>query len=73
MWYYHSAGWGWIMMAGWWAIVIIGIVVVMRTTHRGGHDAPAETSGAESILAQRLARGEIDAGEYRTRLSALQS
>jgi hypothetical protein len=32
---------------------------------------PSPTAGAEAILAERLARGEIDPDEYRARLEAL--
>ncbi|MFC7495730.1 MULTISPECIES: SHOCT domain-containing protein [unclassified Nocardioides] len=79
-------GWGVAMMIGmmgFWIALIAGIVfLVVWTTQRtggaaaappappaGGPQRPAEI--AEQILAERLARGEIDAEEYRTRLDAL--
>ena len=36
-----------------------------------GAVAVSPTAGAEAILAERLARGEIDTDDYRTRLDAL--
>ena len=71
--YHHAAGWGWVMMAGWWVMVIVAIVLVMRALPSGGRRDRSETSDAESILARRFATGEIDADEYRVRLSALRS
>ena len=56
---------------------IIGVVVwavVRWTSHRppsaGTTTSPGRTN-AEDVLADRLARGEIDTEEYRQRLSAL--
>lgn len=74
-------GCGIVMMLGMlaiWALVAIAIVWMIRAV--GTSDAPrtpagsahrATTAGAEQTLAERLARGEIDAEEYRTRMDAL--
>ena len=54
------------------ALVITGIVFAVR--HFSGGAGRADSSGtseAENLLAQRLARGEIDEAEYRSRLNAL--
>ena len=54
------------------AIVIGGVWLVVGRPRRAGEDrAPAAGGAAEQILAERLARGEIDPDEYRVRLSAL--
>ena len=68
-------GWGWggwvvggVMMLAVWALVFWAIVSVARR--------PAETMTrsrtAAEMLADRLARGEIDADEYQQRSRALQ-
>jgi putative membrane protein len=38
-----------------------------------GWTRPAHADGAEQLLAERLARGEIDVDEYRQRLDALRA
>ena len=55
--------------------LIAGLVVLIRQLNRPAA-GPAEPSAtvrpsAESTLADRFARGEIDEEEYRTRLAAL--
>jgi putative membrane protein len=57
-----------------WVLMFVGIVLVAR--YLGDHrpqqpDRPARLSSAEQILAERLARGEIDEDEFRRRLEAL--
>ena len=81
-------GWGVVIMLGVWAALIAAIVLALLLTVRSprtpwtgpspqsGGAAPgmgAVAGGAEQILAERLARGEIDTEEYRTRLDALTS
>jgi putative membrane protein len=71
-------GWGigmWVFMAVamviFWAIVVFGIVALVRTfghTHETPSVAPA---GPEGILRERFARGEIDEEEFRKTLVAL--
>ncbi|MDH6193999.1 putative membrane protein [Mycobacterium frederiksbergense] len=77
MWDGGYGGWGWIVTAGvltlLFAVVIIGIVLAVRYLsgeHRGVAGAP-QTRGAEDVLGERLARGEIDDDEYRRRMTAL--
>lgn len=54
------------------AIVIGGVWLVVGRPRRTDDDrVPAAGGTAEQILAERLARGEIDPDEYRVRLSAL--
>jgi putative membrane protein len=78
-------GWGgWIFgalaTAAFWALLIIAIVWLVRAVGRqriyeGGpqHQPPGtyQAPAAETILAERFARGEIDEDEYRARLAAL--
>ncbi len=71
MWPYgYGAGWGW-MIGGWimmllfWALVIIGIVALVRyagdrggAARAGGHETPLE------ILRRRYASGEITKEQF---------
>lgn len=75
-------GWGWIPMAimmllVWGSVIWIGVALIRRPVT---HDHPAMTAppgpvppSPQQILAERLARGEIEADDYRTRLEALTS
>lgn len=65
-------GWmivGGVMMVAFWALVFWAIVSLVRR--------PAETTTrtrtAEEILAERFARGELDADEFQQRRRALQT
>jgi putative membrane protein len=65
----------WIVMAVamvvFWAIVVFGIVALVRTFGHT-HDQPAvPPADPESILRERLARGEIDEEAFRKTLAAL--
>lgn len=53
------------------ALVITGIVLLARHFSGGGGSGARGTRDAEEVLAQRLARGEIDEADYRSRLDAL--
>ncbi len=77
-WYGHEmSGWGFpltlIGMAVFWAAVIYGIVALVRYTGRNTPSSgdPGRAPGAEQLLAERFARGEIDEDEYRRRLATL--
>lgn len=69
----HMSGWAFgLMTAGmvvFWALVVIGIFLLVRYLIDSGHRTT--TSSPEQVLAERFARGEIDADEYQSRLSAL--
>jgi putative membrane protein len=73
----NGAGWWWLMGVIMLAVVIaIGVLIawlVTRTVqHPAGGAPPSDASyGARKILAERLARGEIDPAEYQERLSHL--
>lgn len=71
----------WVLLT---AAIVFAVLWAVRSTRTpsapplGSTAAPAAgagsvTASAERILAERLARGEIDAEEYRTRLDALTS
>jgi putative membrane protein len=69
MWFWGSgaAWWGWLLgcigMLVFWGVVICAIWYVV--THAVSSAEPARRDGAaERILDERLARGEIDSGEY---------
>lgn len=65
-WTGHMGGWWWVMaplMVAFWALLIWGVVTLAR------RDRSAANS-AETLLSERLARGDIDEVEYR-RLRAL--
>jgi putative membrane protein len=66
---WHWSWWAWSLMtvamvAGWGAVLwlLAGL---------GHPDPPQEEDGAEGVLADRLARGEIDVDEYQRRIDAL--
>lgn len=81
----HMDGaWGVVMilgMVGFWvllAVVIFWAIRVSRSLNalatRAQISAPGGTAGhAEQILADRLARGEIEPDEYRSKLAVLRS
>jgi putative membrane protein len=52
-----------------WALVVVGVVVLLRHLARGG--SPAPRRAVEDILAERFARGELTEQEYRDRLDVL--
>jgi putative membrane protein len=60
----HMGGWWWLMaplMIAFWALVIWGVVALVRSQRT----APHGSENAEGLLAERLARGDIDEAEYR--------
>jgi putative membrane protein len=74
-------GWGpgaWIAMAFvmlvFWTIVVGAIIALVRSGHLHDHDhGPSRLHDAQRILAERFARGEIDADEYKQRSDLLRS
>lgn len=67
--------WGTLMIVLFVAVIALVVWLVARDTH--GHTSatmpptPAPTDRARAILAERLARGEIDPDEYQERLRHL--
>lgn len=84
MWH-DGNGWGagaWLVMAlmmvVFWGFLIVGVVALVRYVGgpRGGAHPGQPGPGlgpdrAQSVLAERFARGEIDEDEYRRRLAVL--
>ena len=75
-----SGGWWWMaimMVAFWGGIVWIALTVIRHTNHTPHLHAPGSAPAAppprtpQEILAERLARGEIEPDDYRQRLDAL--
>jgi len=68
MWGGMMDGWGW--GAGilhnflWWALVILGIVVLVRLLGGGSRRAEAPPETALDVLKKRYARGEIGQQEF---------
>jgi putative membrane protein len=71
-------GWG----GGWIAVLVMTVLLIMvvlavvwllvgGARRLGGGEAHPAPATPEQILAERLARGEIDPDEYRARLAAL--
>ena len=69
MMYGYSFGWAGILMMLFWVFVVAGFIWVVLSTTRG--QAAPRDDGALRILEERLARGEIDAEEFRTRRAAI--
>jgi putative membrane protein len=80
-WHYGMDGGGWwwmaIMMVVFWGGLIALAVAILRRPYQaagtaaGGTNDSATRPSAQEILAERLARGEIETDEYRSRLDAL--
>lgn len=70
MMWYDGGGmhwWGWLlgafMMVAFWGLIIWGIWYLVTSSTRNV-TTPSASAGAKEVLDMRLARGEIDAGEY---------
>ena len=73
--YWHDVSWwGWLMMSVG-MLVVYGLIVwgIARLLRWRGDTAGAGRSSPEDILGEWLARGEIDAREYRGGVHALRS
>jgi putative membrane protein len=75
---WNGNGWGagtWFLMAVgmliFWAVVVFGIVALVRYFGHPQELPSATTSDPEMILRERLARGDIDEDEFRRRLATL--
>lgn len=56
-------GFGWIFMILFWALVILGVIYLVKQLFTGSRTGAAEDS-AEDILKKRYAAGEITRDEY---------
>ncbi len=58
-------GFGWVFMILFWALIILGIVAMVKwlmSTSSGSRSCPSKS--ARELLDERYARGEIDREEY---------
>jgi putative membrane protein len=78
----HMNGWGYgfmtVGMLLFWALLIFTVILLVRYLPGRDHrppqpPPPPPDEGAEQILAERFARGEIDEQEYRHRLAVLRN
>ena len=72
----HMSGWGYALgiigMVLFWAVLVLAIAAAVRYLDRKRRESfPPPPPAAEQVLAERFARGEIDADEYRQRLDML--
>lgn len=63
-------GWGWLVMVIIILLVVAVTVLLVRHFSDGGRSS---NRGAEDVLAERFARGEIDEEEFRKRRDALRA
>ena len=79
---------GWVLMAllmlGFWSVVVFGVIAVIRSLQDNPQGRPSQAppptpptapppNDAERLLAERFARGEIDAEEFTARRDLLRS
>jgi putative membrane protein len=72
--YGMMGAWGWIsalFSLVFLALLIGGIILLVRHVAKTPSGTSSTAGGAEAILAERYARGEIDHDEYQQRLSNL--
>jgi putative membrane protein len=76
---YAISGWGWLLMTlgmlGFWALVAVLALALLRRPGQPDQQRQPDQQprpNPEEVLAERLARGEIDPDEYRQRLQTLQ-
>lgn len=69
---WHDGGWGilWMILA--WGAIVALVWVAIRA-FAGGGDSSEPRRSAKDVLAERFAKGEIDADEYRERLTVLEA
>ena len=67
-WGYAGMGIGMVLF---WALLIGGIVLLVRLSVSGSSEPPQPPASAEQILASRYASGDITETEYRDRLAIL--
>jgi putative membrane protein len=74
----HMSGWGYALgiigMVLFWTVLVLAIAAAVSYLDRKRRESfppPPPPPTAEQVLAERFARGEIDADEYRQRLDML--
>ena len=76
----HMSGWGWVGMTVSWilllGLLVLAAVLLVRLGGRSRNESPAPAPApwsAEQVLAERFARGEISAAEYREGTATLRA
>jgi putative membrane protein len=76
---YAMSGWGWLLMTlglfSFWALVAMLALALLRRPGQPDQQAQPDQQlrlNPEEVLAERLARGELDPEDYRQRLQTLQ-
>ena len=72
----HMSGWGYALgiigMVLFWTVLVLAIAAAVRHLDRKRRESfPPPPPTAEQVLAERFARGEIDADQYGQRLDTL--
>ncbi len=78
MYEFGNQGWGaggWIFMAVamviFWAIVVFGVIALVRYVGHNHRNDPSIPKDPESILKERFAKGEIDEESFRKSIATL--
>ncbi|WP_026553761.1 SHOCT domain-containing protein [Arthrobacter sp. 35W] len=68
-------GWGgpWFLLFPLFWLIVIGLFIFFGRRNWRRHNMWHQNQGAESVLRERYARGEIDETEYRARLEVLRA
>jgi uncharacterized membrane protein len=67
---WHDGSWGIVWMVMSWVAIVVLVCAIVWAIRPGARGAERPRNPKE-ILRERFARGEIDGGEYRSRLDAL--
>jgi putative membrane protein len=68
---WHDGAWGIVWMVLSWGVIIALVLAALGAFARGG-DRRESPRTAKDVLAERFAKGEIDADEYGERLRVLE-
>ena len=63
-------GFGWLFMILFWALVILGIIYLVKVLAGGSRKSPTKET-AEDILKKRFARGELSREEFEEAMKVL--
>ena len=69
MWGYGFGWFGWVFMMGWWVLLVVGVLWLIRSFSDRGEVTAA--SNARRILDERFASGELTVEEYEARRKVL--